>query len=129
MLVEATRDGQSAALARYGIKQSEFNPHAPLPVARPGVMSTPSTRPAIPTAMPSPPATAVPPVPAGPSVLDRGRAIGQQVGGAASRFMRSATRPLTMMGIGALGASALSHGHPHDDGQLAYTPLPGSFIQ
>lgn len=34
-----------------------------------------------------------------------------------------------MMGIGALGASMLHHGQPHDDGQLAYSPLPGSFIQ
>lgn len=55
--------------------------------------------------------------------------MGQQARGAASQFMRSATRPLALMGIGALGASALSHGHRHDDGQLAYSPLPGSFVQ
>jgi hypothetical protein len=81
--------------------------------------------------VPPPPAAASPvtPLPAGPSVLDRGRAIGQQVGGAANRFMRSATRPLALMGIGALGASMLHHGQAHDDGQLAYSPLPGSFIQ
>lgn len=34
-----------------------------------------------------------------------------------------------MMGIGALGASMLHHGQSHDDEQLAYSPLPGSFIQ
>lgn len=62
-------------------------------------------------------------------MLDRGRAIGQQVGGAANRFVRSATRPLALMGVGVLGASMLHHGQSHDDGQLAYSPLPGSFIQ
>lgn len=124
-MARATQLGSAAALARYGVKHAGFSPHMPLPVARPGVISTAGTRPVAPS-----PAMAAPaPPPAGPSVLDRGRVIGQQVGGAANRFMRSATRPLTMMGIGALGASMLHHGQSHDDGQLAYSSLPGSFIQ
>lgn len=62
-------------------------------------------------------------------MFDKGHAIGQQARGAASRFMRSAARPLALMGVGALGASMLHHGQSHDDGQLAYSSLPGSFIQ
>jgi len=47
-------------------------------------------------------------------------------GNLASRAVRGVTRPLALMGIGALGAAALSHSR---DDQLPYTPLPGSFVQ
>lgn len=51
------------------------------------------------------------------------KAVGSGVG----RFMRATTKPLALMGAGALGASMLHGGH--DDRQLSYAPLPGSFIQ
>jgi hypothetical protein len=125
-MAHAARHGIASALSKYGIKHAGFNPHMPIPVTRAGVMSTSSARPTVPSTAIANPVTSSP---AGPSILDRGRAIGQQIGGATNRFMRSATRPLALMGVGALGASMLHHGRAHDDGQLAYSPLPGSFIQ
>lgn len=156
MLVKIAHEGQDAALARFGLRQAAVPPPLPgvgISRARPQASWTdmhhgiadlrtqnfteyPSasmlgpgpTQPHPPPAPSSTVAPAASPM-SKPSMMSQGRALGQQAGGAANRFMRSATRPLALMGIGALGASALSHGHQHDDGQLAYSPLPGSFIQ
>lgn len=89
-------------------------------------MSTPTPSPTahVPPAVPAAAATTA----GGPSVLDRSRAIGSRLGRAASRIVPS-TGTLGLMGLGALGASVLHAREPSDDGRLAYTPLPGSFVQ
>lgn len=133
---ESVRAGSQAALDRFGVRIAGFNPHMPLPVPRPGVLSTPSMRPTPPTptavasAAPAA-ATAAPAIsaaPAGPSLLDRGRAAGSSLGRAARRMIPSPST-LGLMGLGAMGASMLHAREPSDDGRLAYAPLPGSFVQ
>lgn len=61
-------------------------------------------------------------------MLDRGRALGSQLGRAAGRMVPS-PGTLGLMGLGAVGATMLHAREPHNDSQLAYAPLPGSFIQ
>lgn len=124
---ESIHAGSQAALDRFGVRVAGFNPHMPLPVPRPGVLSTPSLRPtsAVPAAAIAPTASATS---AGPSLLDRGRAVGSSLGRTARRMIPS-TGTLGLMGLGAVGASMLHAREPRDDSRLAYTPLPGSFMQ
>lgn len=119
---QAVQAGSQAALSRFGVRAAAFNPHTPMLVARPGVMSTPSMRPAS-NAAPAPTAA-----PTGPSMLDRSLAMGSSIGRAAKRAIPS-PGTLGLMGLGAVGASMLHAREPRDDGQLAYAPMPGSFIQ